>query len=43
MTSYNEKIENGVKLNTKRMIGLQRGLTRCKKHAEKSLCSKSTK
>ena len=31
VTSYNEKIENKIKLNTKRMIGLQRGLARCKK------------
>ncbi len=30
VTSYNEKIENTIKLNTKRMIGLQRGLSRCK-------------
>ena len=30
VTSHNEKIENRVKLNTKRMIGLQRGLSRCK-------------
>ncbi len=30
VTSYNEKIENKIKLNTKRMIGLQRGLSRCK-------------
>ena len=31
VTSYNEKIENKIKLNTKRMIGLQKGLSRCKK------------
>ena len=31
VTSYNEKIENKIKLNTKRMMGLQRGLARCKK------------
>ena len=31
VTSFNEKIENNIKLNTKRMTGLQRGLTRCKK------------
>ena len=31
VTSYNEKIENNIKINTKRMIGLQRGLARCKK------------
>ena len=31
VTSFNEKIENKIKLNTKRMIGLQRGLSRCKK------------
>ena len=31
VTSYNEKIENTIKLNTKRMVGLQRGLSRCKK------------
>ena len=31
VTSFNEKIENNIKLNTKRMIGLQRGLSRCKK------------
>ena len=30
ITSYNEKIENNIKLNTKRMIGLQRGISRCK-------------
>ena len=30
VTSHNEKIENRVKINTKRMIGLQRGLSRCK-------------
>ena len=30
MTSDNEKIENKIKLNTKRLIGLQRGLSRCK-------------
>ncbi len=30
VTSYNEKIENTIKLNTKRLIGLQRGLSRCK-------------
>ena len=30
VTSFNEKIENKIKLNTKRMIGLQRGLSRCK-------------
>ena len=30
VTSFNEKIENTIKLNTKRMIGLQRGLSRCK-------------
>ena len=30
VTSFNEKIENNIKLNTKRMIGLQRGLSRCK-------------
>ena len=31
VTSFNEKIENNIKLNTKRMMGLQRGLARCKK------------
>ena len=31
VTSFNEKIENKIKINTKRMIGLQRGLSRCKK------------
>ena len=31
VTSFNEKIENTIKLNTKRMVGLQRGLARCKK------------
>ena len=31
VTSFNEKIENNIKLNTKRIIGLQRGLTRCKR------------
>ena len=31
VTSFNEKIENNIKLNTKRMTGLQRGLARCKK------------
>ena len=31
VTSYNEKIENTIKLNTKRMVGLQKGLSRCKK------------
>ena len=30
VTSYNEKIENTIKLNNKRLIGLQRGLSRCK-------------
>ena len=30
VTSFNEKIENTIKLNTKRLIGLQRGLSRCK-------------
>ena len=30
VTSYNEKIENTIKINTKRLIGLQRGLSRCK-------------
>ena len=30
VTSFNEKIENTIKLNTKRMIGLQRGIFRCK-------------
>ncbi len=30
VTSYNEKIENTIKLNNKRLIGLQRGLARCK-------------
>ena len=30
VTSFNEKIENNIKLNTKRMIGLQRGISRCK-------------
>ena len=30
VTSHNEKIENKIKLNTKRLIGLQRGLSRCK-------------
>ena len=30
VTFYNEKIENTIKLNTKRLIGLQRGLSRCK-------------
>ena len=34
VTSYNEKIENKIKLNTKRMIGLQRGLSRCKKRSK---------
>ena len=31
VTSFNEKIENNIKINTKRMIGLQRGISRCKK------------
>ena len=31
VTSYNEKIENKIKINTKRLIGLQRGISRCKK------------
>ena len=31
VTSFNEKIENKIKLNTKRMVGLQRGISRCKK------------
>ena len=30
VTSHNEKIENTIKINTKRLIGLQRGLSRCK-------------
>ncbi len=30
VTSFNEKIENTIKLNTKRMVGLQRGISRCK-------------
>ena len=30
VTSFNEKIENKIKLNTKRMVGLQRGISRCK-------------
>ena len=30
VTSFNEKIENTIKLNTKRLIGLQRRLSRCK-------------
>ena len=30
VTSHNEKIENKIKINTKRLIGLQRGLSRCK-------------
>ena len=30
VTSDNEKIENKIKINTKRLIGLQRGLSRCK-------------
>ncbi len=30
VTSFNEKIENTINLNTKRLIGLQRGLSRCK-------------
>ncbi len=30
VTSFNEKIENTIKLNSKRLIGLQRGLSRCK-------------
>ena len=30
VTSYNEKIENTIKFNNKRLIGLQRGLARCK-------------
>ena len=30
VTSFNEKIENTIKINTKRLIGLQRGLSRCK-------------
>ena len=30
VTSYNEKIENTIKINNKRLIGLQRGLARCK-------------
>ena len=30
VTSFNEKIENNIKINTKRMIGLQRGISRCK-------------
>ena len=31
VTSYNKKIENKIKINTKRLIGLQRGISRCKK------------
>ena len=31
VTSHNEKIENNIKINTKRMKGLQRGLSRCQK------------
>ncbi len=31
VTSFNDKIENNIKLNTKRMIGLQKGISRCKK------------
>ena len=30
VTSFNEKIENTIKLNTRKMIGLQRGISRCK-------------
>ena len=30
VTSYHEKIENNIKINTKRMVGLQRGISRCK-------------
>ena len=30
VTSHNEKMENKIKLNTKRLMGLQRGLSRCK-------------
>ena len=30
VTSFNEKTENTIKLNTKRMVGLQRGISRCK-------------
>ena len=30
VTSFNEKIENNIKINTKRMVGLQRGISRCK-------------
>ncbi len=30
VTSFNEKIENTIKINNKRLIGLQRGLSRCK-------------
>ena len=30
VTSFNEKIENTIKLNNKRMVGLQRGISRCK-------------
>ena len=29
ITSHNEKIENKIKINTKRLKGLQRGLARC--------------
>ncbi len=31
VTSYNEKIENTIKVNTKRLKGLQKGLARCQK------------
>ena len=34
VTSFNEKIENKIKLNTKRMIGLQRGIFRCKSESK---------
>ncbi len=34
VTSFNEKIENKIKLNTKRMVGLQRGISRCKKGSQ---------
>ena len=30
VTSYNEKIENTIKINNKKLIGLHRGLARCK-------------
>src|SRR5699024_7330198 len=30
ITSHNEKIKNTIKINSKRLAGLQRGLSRCK-------------